>query len=246
MGRFPLVDCFHACAVAHEYRKGASAKQGSLQRLFAIVITSLGGTTMMNLLNGQPMGWSCDNQTLPAYVVAWLLLHHAPGDVVFRAIESSDSTRFLVGFLDDISWGVAITKWGMFNVIHAAHPNPRGSAVAAILGGWIAGCGGGIIQQACSLLDAEWSLTTPDALTGPILSLKSGFGVKASAFMSALAYGLLDPHGILRSLGGQAVDLDADGVAVTMWCSKPQVVFTAVVVMVSGATVRSTVKKLLA
>ena len=46
MGDFPLIDCFHAFAVAHEYRAGAEA-QAPLQRLMAVVMTALGGTTMV-------------------------------------------------------------------------------------------------------------------------------------------------------------------------------------------------------
>ena len=54
MGDFPLIDMFHATAVAYEYKKTADGKQGTLQRLLAIVVTALGGTTAMTFLIHSP------------------------------------------------------------------------------------------------------------------------------------------------------------------------------------------------
>ena len=233
MGDFPLVDIFHATAVAYEYKKTADEKQGTLQRLVAIVVTALGGTTAMSFLIGQPCGWLCDNFTLPAYIGAWFLLHHVPNDLIFNALDSSRTTRFLVGFFDDVSWGVAITKWGMYKALSAMHEAPRPSGVAALLCGTIAGCGGGIVQQMCSLLRAEWKLVTPDSLQGPSLSLSRGFGPKASALMAFLAYGLLDPHGNVKAVVGTWEALP-----------KEDVIFVAVVGMVCAASVRSLVAQL--
>ena len=109
MGWLPLIDLFHATAVAHEYRDTAEP-QPPLQRLVAITVTALGGTTMMNLLLGAPMGWLSDHFTLGAYILMWALMHHMPGDLLYRALKSSAALRFVMGVLDDISWGVAITK----------------------------------------------------------------------------------------------------------------------------------------
>lgn len=233
MGDFPLIDAFHATAVAFEYRATANERQGTLQRLVAIVVTALGGTTAMSFLIGQPCGWLCDNQTLTAYIVAWFALHHMPGDVIFRALDYSSGTRFAVTFLDDISWGVAITKWGMFKALDAMHEAPRPSGVAALLAGCVAGCGGGVAQQMCSLVEAEWKLKTPDAFRGSVLDVSKGFGVKASACMVLLAYCLLDPHDNVKSFvhpGWQRMDRES-------------VIFTAVVGMVCAATVRGEVAK---
>lgn len=233
MGDFPLIDMFHATAVAYEYKKTADGKQGTLQRLVAIVVTALGGTTAMSFLIGQPCGWLCDNQTLPMYITAWFALHHFPGDLIFNALDSSAATRFAVTFFDDISWGVAITKWGMFKALSAMHESPRPSGVAALLCGWIAGCGGGLAQQMCSLVSAEWKLVAPDSLKGSCLSLSRGFGVKASALMSCLAYCLLDPHGNVTAM-------------VSTWqpLSRDDVIFVAVVGMVCVASVRGLVTQL--
>ena len=55
-GRMPLIDCFHAVAVAYEHRRDHDPEQGALQKLVAILITALGGTTIMNLILGQPCG----------------------------------------------------------------------------------------------------------------------------------------------------------------------------------------------
>ena len=250
MGSFPLIDCFHAMGVAYEYRSTAEAGQGTLQRLFAIVITSLGGTTIISFLLGHPCGWLCDNETLTAYIVAWYLMHHMPYDPLYRLITSSPYLPTVVTFFDDISWGVAITKWGMFKAVYAIHEQPRPSAVAALLSGMVAGCGGGLIQQACSLVKVQWAFATPDAFTGDALSLRSGFGIKASACMAALTYCLMDPHGLLRTAvdpHGRAFTVgapNADG-HTSLWHSKEEVIHTAVCVMVCAATVRSTLEKLL-
>lgn len=234
MGAMPLIDLFHATAVAHEYRKFAEP-QGAVQRLIAILVTALGGTTMMSFLIGQPCGWLCDNETLTAYIVAWLLMQYTPYDVVFKALDGTAASRFVMGVLDDISWGTAITKWGMFKALSAMHEAPRGSAVAALLCGLVAGCGGGIMQQCASLLKTEWRFSTPDAFRAG----KIGFGVKASAACATLSYLLLDPHGhvasaVPPSMSGVWPKLDRDGT-----------LYVAIVVMICAATVRSTLEKLM-
>ena len=102
-GRLPLVDCFHATAVAFEHRRDHDPAQGGLQQLFAILITALGGTTIMNLILGQPCGWLCDNTTIVPYVAAWLAFCHAPADLVYRAFTASSALRIAMGVLDDVS-----------------------------------------------------------------------------------------------------------------------------------------------
>ena len=237
-GSVPLIDFFHATAVAHEYRKFAEP-QGAVQRLFAVVVTALGGTTVMSFLLGQPCGWLCDNETLTAYVVAWWLMHYAPFDFFYRVLDSSASSRFVMGVLDDISWGVAITKWGMFKAIAPMHPAPAGSTVAALLSGLVAGCGGGVIQQGASLLKKEWSLCTPNAFrVGTI-----GFGVKATSFCVVLSYILLDPHGHLVSALPSSVTSLAGG----RWpLGHDETIYVAIITMIHVATVRSTLARLMA
>ena len=242
MGRMPLIDTFHATCVAFEHRRDADSAQGALQQIVAVLITALGGTTIMNFLLGQPCGWLCDNQTIVPYVVAWLAFCHCPGDLVYRTFAASPSLRLLMGLLDDVSWGVALTKWGFFNAIGAAHESPRDSAVAAILSGTVAGCGGGLTQQAASLLRAEWALRTPDSLRAPLLSM-GGFGVKASFCCVCLCYALLDPHGCVREYV-PAAWLPPAGASYPL--AKEDVVYTAIVVMCCAATVRATAEKALA
>ena len=186
-------------------------------------------------------GWLCDNQTILPYVVAWLAFCHAPVDMVYRLFAASSALRVTMGVLDDISWGVALTKWGFFNAINAAHESPRGSTVAAVLGGTLAGCGGGLTQQACSLLRAEWAFRTPDSLRAPLLSM-GGFGVKASFCCVSLCYALLDPHGCVRSCVPMAL-LPA---ASSFPLSNEDVVYTAIVVMCCVSTIRATIEKAIA
>ena len=101
---FPLIDWFHATAVAYEFQNDADSSQGVLQRLAAVLITSLGGTTMMAFLLGQPCGWLCDNETIVPYIVMTCLFSYLPGGVLYRAVAASPTLRGVMGLLDDISW----------------------------------------------------------------------------------------------------------------------------------------------
>ena len=51
-GSFPLIDLFHGTGVAYEYRKRGSPAHAPLQRVFAIVLTALGGTMLTGFLLG--------------------------------------------------------------------------------------------------------------------------------------------------------------------------------------------------
>ena len=92
-------------------------------------------------------GWLCDNQTIP--VRGRVACLHAPW--TWSGLCTSSALRVTMGVLDDISWGVALTKWGFFNAINTR--GPRGSAVAAVLGGTLAGWGAashaGMLTPAC-------------------------------------------------------------------------------------------------
>ena len=231
MGAFPLIDCFHAFAVAYEFETDADHNQAVLQRLFAVVLTSVGGTTIMSFLLGQPCGWLTDNQTIVPYLLMPLLMSYLPGRPVYRVIAASPTLQVVVGVLDDVSWGVAITKWGMFKSLRAAHESPRGSTVAALIAGTVAGCGGGLLQQAYSLNSVAWAFRTPASLQAPLLSM-GGFGVKASFVGCVISYTLLDYHGIVPN-----------------WVStpsrQPDVIYFAIVFMVCVATIRSTLQNVL-
>jgi uncharacterized membrane protein YeiH len=196
-GAFPLIDFFHGTAVAYEYRKGASPKHAPLQRLVAIVLTALGGTMMTGVLLGQPPSWVLYSEVVPAYFLCWALMHCVPLDPLFRLLEApaplGPVLRFTLGALDDVSWGVAITSWGQDKALQAQHGPARASITAALLTGFMSGCGGGLLQQAFGFNDAEWSFRTPPAL------VRASFAIKLSAGCSLAYYYAVDPHGYIAA-----------------------------------------------
>uniref|UniRef100_A0A7S4C1P3 Uncharacterized protein n=2 Tax=Chrysotila carterae TaxID=13221 RepID=A0A7S4C1P3_CHRCT len=134
--------------------------------------------------------------------------------------------------LDDLTWGVAITTWGMEKTIGAAHLAPRGSAVAAILCGTIAGCGGGLLCDTASLMSTEWKLKTPQALR------TVSFAPTTALCCCVLAYALRDPHNVvspfmLHNAGVAFVPLQPEDVMVV-----------AATLTCSVSTIRSTFEKL--
>ena len=62
-----------------------------LRRVFAIVITALGGTMMTGFLLGQPPSWVCFSEVVPAYVVCWIAMDYCPGGAWYRLLSSSPS-----------------------------------------------------------------------------------------------------------------------------------------------------------
>ena len=220
---FPLLDAIHATAVAFEYRGTADKAQSLPQRVVAVCITSLGGTSMGAIILGTPFGWAQDNWTLPAYIIAPLVMELVPGVYTFLSIKP---VYFLLTLLDDITWGAAITAWGME---HALRHDAQ--CVLALLVGTLAGCGGGLMQATLSLLKADWKFTTPSALTKD--KAYSFTGPNASAACCVLAYLLQDPHRLLASLG------------LLLWTplTADEVVFVSVCVMCSVASVRGALEK---
>ena len=222
---FPLLDAIHAVAVAYEYRGLADKEQSLPQRIIAVCITSLGGTSMGAVILGTPFGWASDNWTLPMYIIAPLIMELAPGDVVYKCL-SIQPVNFLLTLLDDITWGAAITAWGMEHAL-----SHKAQTVNAILVGTLAGCGGGLMQATFSLLKADWKVTTPAAFT--TAKAYSFTGPNASFACCVLIYLLQDPHKLLASYG------------LMLWTplTQDEGVFAAVCVMCSVATVRGALEK---
>ena len=160
-GSFPLIDLFHGTGVAYEYRERGSPAHAPLQRVFAIVITALGGTMLTGFLLGQPPSWLCYSEVIPAYCFCWFIMERLPREPLFRLIRGSALAEFTMTLLDDISWGIAITSWGQDKATSAQHEPARASMIAALLCGVVSGCGGGVIQRSFGLLSETWAFTTP-------------------------------------------------------------------------------------
>ena len=94
--------------------------------------------------------------------------------------------------------------------------------------GTLAGCGGGVVQQAFGLLQSEWSFQTPVCLR------RCSFAIQASFFCTLLSYVLRDPFGELQALGMGNPQVPSE------------VMYIAVCVMCSAATVRDTLTRALA
>lgn len=190
---FPIVDIFHATGVSVEYRRDGSHEHSWLQRVVAVVLTSLGGTMVTGWLLGQPVSWVAASEVVPAYVAMWCIVHYSPGDVVYRALTCHPIPRFALAFLDDISWGFAITAWGVEKGLNAQHPAAKTSMAAALFCGISSGCGGGLFQQAFGLLKAEWAFTTPASIKAP--STSSGLFVSCAC--ACFYYAVRDQHACL-------------------------------------------------
>lgn len=187
---FPVLDVAKAIAVASVFRRSAhSSQQSWAQQLVAILLCCLGGTTLTGILLGQPPSWVIGANTAPTYVLGYLLVNYSPGDVVWRLASIPLLFECLM-FLDGISWGTAITSWGVDKAVGAMHPQVASSTPAALLAGVLSGTGGGILNEAFSLSHKEWVFSTPPSLASP------SFGIKVALLASPLYYVLHNPHGI--------------------------------------------------
>ncbi|KAL1924354.1 uncharacterized protein VTP21DRAFT_7389 [Calcarisporiella thermophila] len=194
---FPLLSALHGIRVALEFRRsleqsGTRREIGWLQGFFAIMVASVGGSTTSAILMGIPPGWLASNTVLPAYAATYFAVFYLPGvyPVLLRVRPLLDP--FLIS-ADGLTRFSAITSFA----IDACHFRPEvaprlgGSWIAMLVCGTIAGCGGGLWNDALQLGSAHWGLRTPRGFKTPTWDM-------AAAFLTAACYTFYSMPEILR------------------------------------------------
>ena len=68
-----------------------------------MILASLGGTLITNMLLGQPASWMTSDAVLPTYIVVFALDRYCPGDL-FHRLVSLPPLFFLIQVIDNVSW----------------------------------------------------------------------------------------------------------------------------------------------
>ena len=174
-----------------------NTKHPWLQVAISCLIGTFGGTTVAMISLGQHPGWMGDLGSPVAFAMGFWMIFLCPGDVFYKMITRNRNVELLLGYINTLSCGHAITSWGQDQaVFKALHLKSGGSPIGmsgplAIWCGTIAGCGGGIVANALSASGKtpEWIFGTPVVLKGPSITVKT-------AFLSSCIYYLIrNPHG---------------------------------------------------
>lgn len=98
-----------------------------------------------------------------------------------------------ITFGDDLAWGNSITNLGVQRVLTPVHSDSpiKNTVCAAIVGGVLSGCGGGMIRTMLGFNNSVWSFTTPRHLHAP------HWIMKGSIMFAMVFYYLTNPHGYL-------------------------------------------------
>ena len=188
----PVLDIVHAAAVVVAHRQIGGARSPWPQALCAVIFAALGGTLLTNMLLGQPPSWIYADFVLPTYILFFFIERYSPGDVVHQILVWPP-LKWIIGLLDNISWATAISAWGVKKALTAGHPEARHSMVAAIVCGFLSGCGGGLIHSAFSLTSKQWRFSTPAGIATSV----PAFAVRAAATLSFFYYMTTNPHAYL-------------------------------------------------
>lgn len=134
------------------YRKNIKSQKSWFESLVSCTLMQFGGTTLTGLLLGQTPSWILSHSAFPALFAAWWLIFFCPMDIVFRVVDYSTSTTFLIGLVAAISSGHAVTSWGVdkaaFNTFHVNYERISQSSFVCIGCGTLSGSGGGLIADA--------------------------------------------------------------------------------------------------
>ena len=89
----PLISILHATRINLEYRRAlklaghVGQPHAWLQGLSSTLTLSLGGTTISALLVGSHPGWLVSNVMIPAYMLVYAAVNHAPYDIIYKSLE---------------------------------------------------------------------------------------------------------------------------------------------------------------
>jgi hypothetical protein len=95
-----------------------------------------------------------------------------------------------VSVIDGLKWTSSIVRSGVLAALNAEHARARSSMAMALVCGFFAGCGGGLVHSTLSLSSKQWHFQCPAGLATSL----PAFAVRTSALLAALYYGLVNPH----------------------------------------------------
>jgi hypothetical protein len=158
-----LLDFVGTTFVCKKYRETARGDKSWFEMMLACVLMQFGGTLIISLILGQPPSWLLSRSALPAFFLAWWLSFYSPDDIFWNTVSKNNFLLFLLGFLNFISSGHAVTSWGMdkcfFNVFHLNGDTYSRAYWLCILCGTVAACGGGILAEVFNFFSSSKSFT---------------------------------------------------------------------------------------
>jgi hypothetical protein len=181
----PLISILHATRINLEYRRAlklaghVGQPHAWLQGLSSTLTLSLGGTTISALLVGSHPGWLVSNVMIPAYMLVYAAVNHAPYDIIYTSLEMTATVLEPLLVVND---GVARSLAQIKSGIELARGRLGGDAwVAMLICGTIAATGGGVVGDLYQLSTPAWALRVPMAFRKTTVDIKT-------AFVGALVY----------------------------------------------------------
>ena len=140
-------------------------------------------------LMGEPIPWLCCNVTIPTYIIVWTLINYFPGNLISK-LFCRQPFFLIIRVLDSMSWGHAVTTWGVDKVAMSPYSYSYvfRIAVGSFLflkkknkkrkrkekktteinhAGLVSGSGGGFLNETFNLRQTNWSFNTPKHYMGP-------------------------------------------------------------------------------
>eukprot|EP00475_Leptophrys_vorax_P044188 TRINITY_DN8753_c0_g1_i1.p1 TRINITY_DN8753_c0_g1~~TRINITY_DN8753_c0_g1_i1.p1 ORF type:complete len:321 (-),score=75.57 TRINITY_DN8753_c0_g1_i1:790-1752(-) len=161
---FSVVDFGHAFFVASDLKHANpdSSRLPFAIAFFTFVVACVGGSTTTAIIIGLPPNWLTKDELCFWLLIAFLLVHYVPGDLLYNVLFKNHAVRPLLWTLEGISWGYSCAFGGV-DFTRSIRPN---SYVLAFMGGVLGGCGGGLVVQAFSL-NGQWTFGVPTAFKTP-------------------------------------------------------------------------------
>lgn len=166
----PVFEFIHFLAVAYDCRlNGATIGTRPLIPLYlAYWLAAVGGGLWVGVLLGQPPGWLCSDMSIAAGLLAFVLLHAFPGDLLYKLLQRVPPLVWLLRAGDDVARALSVSLGGVERTRNAQHATlTRMSHTCAILCGTLAGGGGGLTASFLNLFSEHWAFRVPPALIAP-------------------------------------------------------------------------------
>ena len=160
---FSLLDFIGSLFACKIYRMNSHGEKSWFEIFMACILMQFGGTFIIAIILGQPPSWIVSRSAIPGFLLAWWMTFFSPDDFFWKNISSNEFIMFLLGIVNSLSAGHAITSWGMdkvyWNSFHNNVTDLPKSYFLCILCGTLAACGGGILAETLNFFSHSRSFT---------------------------------------------------------------------------------------